>query len=467
MFRGWTNRWDEFAVFVDTGAAYLAYIAAVHLYLDWVNPRVDTVHLLGFYFSFSFVAILVSWIALKLNFKGYSRRWNQLPGEMGMLLLANLGAGTALAVVIFAFKATWFSREIFVLFPALAFIFQTTVHSVVKIGVGRLRVAGRDQRQLVVIGHVRRVEVFARTVAMVPEAGMHVVGKFPLDLGDHEAGVEVLSQLRRMLTESVVDSVVLALPVADEVMMEVLSICRRQGKEVRMVLDEVGALARRSRLYDFYGNSVLVVDSWQHEVVARAVIKRVMDVVVATIGIIVASPIMAAIAVAIKLEDRNGSIFFRQERVGLNGRRFQCYKFRTMVPNAEALKEQLNHLNVMSGPVFKIPDDPRVTPIGKFLRRTSLDELPQLFNVVLGNMSMVGPRPALPAEVMEYDEGYRRRLSVRPGLTCLWQISGRNEVDFADWMELDMEYIDSWSIALDLKIMAKTIPAVLQQRGAH
>ncbi len=176
---------------------------------------------------------------------------------------------------------------------------------------------------------------------------------------------------------------------------------------------------------------------------------------------------MAAIAIAIKLEDPSGSILFRQERVGLNGRRFRCYKFRTMVPDAEALKERLNHLNVMSGPVFKIPDDPRVTRVGKFLRRTSLDELPQLFNVVLGSMSMVGPRPALPSEVLEYDEAYRRRLSVRPGLTCLWQISGRNEVDFADWMELDMEYIDSWSIGLDLKIMAKTIPAVLQQRGAH
>ncbi len=467
MFRGWTNRWDEFAVFVDTGAAYLAYIAAVHLYLHWINPKVDTVRLLGFYFSFSFVAILVSWVSLKLNFKGYSRRWNQLPAEMGMLLLANMGAGTALAVLIFAFKATWFSRAIFLIFPALAFLFQTMVHSAVKIGVGRLRLSGRDQRRLVVIGHARRVDVFSKTVAMVPEAGMRVVGKFPVDLGDREAGAKVVSQLRLMLAESVVDSVVLALPVADDVMMDVLSICRRQGKEVRMVLDEVGALARRSRLYDFYGNSVLVVDSWQHQVVARAYIKRLIDVVVASIGIVVSTPIMAAIAIAIKLEDPSGSILFRQERVGLNGRRFRCYKFRTMVPDAEALKERLNHLNVMSGPVFKIPDDPRVTRVGKFLRRTSLDELPQLFNVVLGSMSMVGPRPALPSEVLEYDEAYRRRLSVRPGLTCLWQISGRNEVDFADWMELDMEYIDSWSIGLDLKIMAKTIPAVLQQRGAH
>lgn len=138
-----------------------------------------------------------------------------------------------------------------------------------------------------------------------------------------------------------------------------------------------------------------------------------------------------------------------------------------MVPNAESLKEEIAHLNVMSGPVFKVPDDPRVTRIGKFLRKTSLDELPQLLNVLLGHMSLVGPRPALPSEVERYGEDYRKRLSVRPGITCLWQISGRNEIDFEQWMQLDMEYIDSWSLLLDFKILLKTIPAVLQQKGAH
>ncbi len=467
MFKGWTNRWDEIAVFVDTGASYLAYILAVHLYLVLINPHVATMQLVGFYFSFSFVVILVSWVALKLNFKGYSRRWNQLPAEMGMLLLSNLGSVTALAVLIFAFKATWFSRMIFVLFPALAFLFQVFVHTIAKVGVGKIRLTGRDQRHLVVMGHPHRVETFSHTVDLVPEAGMRVVAVFPLALGDHEVGNLAVRDLRRLLAETVVDSVVLVLPITDDVMMEVLSTCRRQGKEVRMVLDEVGVLARRSRLYDFYGNSVLVVESWRHQVAARAAIKRAMDVVVASLGLIFSLPIMLTAAVAIKFEDPSAPILFGQERVGLNGRRFRCYKFRTMVPNAEALREKLSHLNVMSGPVFKIPDDPRVTRVGKFLRRASLDELPQLFNVVKGDMSMVGPRPALPAEVMQYDEAHRRRLSVKPGLTCLWQISGRSEVDFKDWMELDMEYIDSWSIGLDLKIMAKTIPAVLQQKGAH
>lgn len=176
---------------------------------------------------------------------------------------------------------------------------------------------------------------------------------------------------------------------------------------------------------------------------------------------------MLVSAVALKLTDWSGPVLFVQRRVGLNGREFPCLKFRTMVPNAEELKDQLAHLNVMSGPVFKIPDDPRVTRVGKWLRKTSIDELPQLFNVFLGHMSMVGPRPALPSEVKLYGPDFRKRLSVRPGITCLWQISGRNDVDFHDWMRLDMEYIDGWSLFLDIKIMAKTIPAVFQQRGAH
>ncbi|MBX5466997.1 MAG: sugar transferase [Firmicutes bacterium] len=467
MLRAWTNRWDELTVLIDTGAAYLAYVLAVHLYLSAINPKVATVQLISYYFSFSFVVIAVYWVALKFNFKGYSRRWNQLPAEVAMLFAANLEAGLALALIIFALKATWFSRAIYLLFPALSLAFQTLVHVAIKLGVGRLRGHGGDQRRLAVLGFPRRVAMFCETVEHVPEAGMRVVWAFPIPLGDREQSRQGVQRLRALLRETVVDTVVLALPVSDEVMMGAIESARRQGKEVRLVLDEVGALAHRARLYDFYGNSVLVVSaSRAHETVERWV-KRLIDVVGAAIGIVVFSPVMAAVALAIKIQEPDQPVLFVQERVGLNGRRFPCLKFRTMVPNAEALKPAIEHLNVMSGPVFKVPDDPRVTRVGRVLRRTSLDELPQLFNVLVGHMSLVGPRPALPSEVEQYGEEYRRRLSVRPGMTCLWQISGRNQVDFHEWMRLDMEYIDSWSLALDLRILAKTIPAVLQQRGAH
>lgn len=467
MFKSWTNRWDELAVFIDTGAAYLAYILAAHVYLYLMHPEIATAQLVSLYFSFSFVVIVVSWLALKLNFKGYSRRWNQLPAEMGMLLAVNIEVGVALSVLIFGFKATWFSRTIFLLFPVMAFVMQTFVHSVIKIGVGRSRKSGYDLRQLAVLGHPSRVGVFNDTVATVPEAGMRVVWSRAIPLGEQELARNALADLREAMRESVIDSVVLVLPIADEVMLDVVAAARRQGKEVRMVLDEVGAIARHSRLYDFYGNSVLEVDASAGRESAHRVFKRVLDVVGAAVGLVVTSPVILLAMAAIKLSDPNSPVFFVQQRVGLNGRTFPFLKFRTMVPNAESLKEQLSHMNVMSGPVFKIPNDPRVTPVGRLLRRTSLDELPQLINVLWGHMSLVGPRPALPSEVRQYGEDYRKRLSVRPGLTCLWQISGRNNIDFQEWMRLDMEYIDGWSLGLDMKIIAKTIPAVIQQRGAH
>lgn len=467
MFRGRTNRWDELAVFVDTAAAYVAYLVIVHVYLAWLNPRVATVRLVSFYFSFSVFVLAVSWLALKLNFRGYSRRWNQLPAEMAMLAISSVETGVAMALVIFVLKATWFSRAIFLLFPITALMFQTIVHSVIKLSLGHFRLSGRDQRRLVVIGYPKRVKIFSETVGSVPEAGMQVVDALPVALGETADARSAVDRLHQLFTSTVVDTVVIAMPATEELLMPAIQMARQQGKEVRLVLDEIGALAHKSRLYDFYGNSVLVVDSSRAHQTSRSLLKRTVDIITSAAAIILTSPIMLAVMIAIKIDDPKGSIFFVQQRVGLNGREFPCLKFRTMVPNAEELKDQLEHLNVMSGPVFKIPDDPRVTRVGKLLRKTSIDELPQLFNVFAGHMSMVGPRPALPSEVERYGPDYRKRLSVRPGITCLWQISGRNDIDFQDWMRLDMEYIDTWSLILDLKIMAKTIPAVFQQRGAH
>jgi exopolysaccharide biosynthesis polyprenyl glycosylphosphotransferase len=177
------------------------------------------------------------------------------------------------------------------------------------------------------------------------------------------------------------------------------------------------------------------------------------------------SPLLLVIALAIKLTSE-GPVIFSQERVGINGRVFKMYKFRSMVQDAEMLKSKLVYLNEMSGPVFKIRNDPRVTPVGKFLRKTSLDELPQLWNVLKGDMSLVGPRPPLPKEVDMYNLKHRKRLAVKPGITCIWQISGRNDVDFEQWMAMDAEYVDRWSLWLDMEILAKTVPVVLMRKGA-
>jgi exopolysaccharide biosynthesis polyprenyl glycosylphosphotransferase len=195
-------------------------------------------------------------------------------------------------------------------------------------------------------------------------------------------------------------------------------------------------------------------------------VRRILDVVLSSLILLFAGPLlMLPTAILIKLTSR-GPVLFEQERCGLHGRVFTMYKFRSMVDKAEKRRVELDGLNEMDGPVFKFSSDPRVTAVGRLLRRFSLDEFPQFFNVLKGDMSLVGPRPPLPQEVAHYQRWQRRRLSMKPGITCLWQISGRNEVSFEDWMKLDLTYIDNWSLLLDLKILLKTVPAVLLGRGA-
>lgn len=208
-----------------------------------------------------------------------------------------------------------------------------------------------------------------------------------------------------------------------------------------------------------------VVMLFRQKMLLQLFIKRVADLVLSCLLLMLLSPLLIAVAVLIKLTSP-GPVMFSQERVGRNKRRFRIYKFRSMVANAEMEKEKLVHLNEMDGPVFKIRTDPRVTPLGRFIRRTSIDELPQLLNVLCGDMSLVGPRPPLPTEVEMYEWLYHQRLSIKPGLTCLWQVNGRNQISFQEWMELDKQYIDNWSLWLDLKILVKTVPVVLLGKGA-
>lgn len=194
--------------------------------------------------------------------------------------------------------------------------------------------------------------------------------------------------------------------------------------------------------------------------------KRVLDVILSLLGLLGTSVIMLLVAMAIKLEDPKGPIFFSQNRCGINGKIFKIYKFRSMYVDAEQRLDELLHLNEQSGPVFKMKNDPRITKVGKFIRKTSLDELPQLINVLKGEMSIVGPRPALVSEVEQYTNYQKQRLCVKPGLTCIWQVSGRNNVGFDEWVEMDIEYINKQSIGLDLKLIALTIPALLGDKNA-
>ncbi len=277
-----------------------------------------------------------------------------------------------------------------------------------------------------------------------------------------------LERLVELLHEHSINGVIIAARRSSFDQVEgVINACELEGVEVWLMADFFKPQISRTSFDDFYGHPMMVFRtvpeaSWQ------GVIKQGFDFIGALLLLTSLSWLFAMLALLVKLTSR-GPIFFRQQRSGLNGRPFTLYKFRTMVTNAEQLKHELAAMNEMSGPVFKVSKDPRITPFGRLLRKFSLDEFPQLYNVLRGEMSLVGPRPLPVDEVKRFhDLAHRRRLSVKPGLTCLWQIRGRNNVkDFKDWVRLDLEYIDNWSLWLDFKILCRTVPVVLLGTGAH
>lgn len=198
----------------------------------------------------------------------------------------------------------------------------------------------------------------------------------------------------------------------------------------------------------------------------QVAVKRLMDIVASALAIVVLTPVLLSVALLIRVTSR-GPVLYVQERVGRDGAPFRMVKFRSMYRDAHERRSEHAELNIHQGPIFKIRDDPRITPVGRAMRRLSIDELPQFFNVLMGSMSLVGPRPALPEEFLDYTERERQRLLVKPGVTCIWQVSGRSDVDFDTWIDMDLEYIEDWSLRMDLKLLAKTVPAVITGRGAY
>jgi len=274
-----------------------------------------------------------------------------------------------------------------------------------------------------------------------------------------------IDDIPRIVESNVVDDVIFAVHRRDLDRLEDLFLSlQEQGIRTRFAMDLFPHTRARVQLEELDGIPLLSFATTPTSQI-QLMAKRAVDVTLAALLLLLGAPVVLMVALLIKLTS-GGNILFRQTRCGLNGRFFTLYKFRTMVEGAEDRRLELLHLNEMNGPVFKLRSDPRVTFLGRFLRRFSLDELPQLWNVLRGDMSLVGPRPPIPEEVAKYQRWQRRRLAMKPGLTCLWQISGRNDLDFDRWMQLDLEYIDSWTPMLDFKILLKTIPAVLSGKGA-
>jgi exopolysaccharide biosynthesis polyprenyl glycosylphosphotransferase len=307
-------------------------------------------------------------------------------------------------------------------------------------------------------------------VALPGEAGM------PLAADENPSSVMMPPEARllggiedmpRILQDEVVDEIVFAgMGCRDIDRFEpIFRQCEELGIKTSLAADLFPrSIARISLDYLDHVPLITFTSAPDHEL--ALFVKRLVDVVLASLLLLIVSPLMALVGLIIRFTSP-GPVFYHQIRCGLYGRRFKLIKFRSMINGAEDVLWEIRHLNEMSGPVFKMRNDPRVTPFGHFLRRTSIDELPQFWNVLKGEMSLVGPRAPLPDEVAAYANGQRRRLSVKPGITCLWQVSGRNQIDFEQWMALDLQYIDNWSLLLDLQILARTLPVVLLGRGAH
>jgi len=277
--------------------------------------------------------------------------------------------------------------------------------------------------------------------------------------------VKALSELPAMLRRHVIDEIIFTVEgVKLAELEEIFLLCDEEGVKTRVAMDLFPHVNSRVYLEGFGDIPLLTFSATPHDEL-RLFVKRLIDVLASAAALVVLAIPMGVLAALVRLTSK-GPVIFLQERCGLNGRRFVFYKLRSMVENAEDLKTTLEHLNEKDGPVFKISNDPRLTPIGRYLRRYSIDEWPQLWNVLRGDMSLVGPRPAIPSEIDRYETWQRRRLRMRPGLTCLWAIKGRDAIGFDTWMKLDLEYIDSWSLWLDLKIIFQTIPMVVGGRGA-
>ena len=338
------------------------------------------------------------------------------------------------------------------------------------------RKSGYNYRNLLFVGINDHALSVAKKILAKPELGFRIVGfvaEEPSDSGmlptTGRSDWRVLGgidEMKEILERESVDEIMACLPIDSkiEVLARVTGYARDLGVVMRLVPGEVERRVLEGFHFEYFDDE-FVITLFRERMIGQLFMKRVLDVVLSSVMLLALSPVFLVIAVCIKANG-SGPVFFTQERVGLNKRKFRMIKFRSMCDDAEEMRDSVSHLNEADGPVFKIQNDPRVTHVGKFLRRSSLDELPQLWNVLRGEMSLVGPRPPLPEEVDRYDWMFRKRLSVKPGMTCIWQISGRSDVSFARWMRMDQDYVENWSLWLDLRILMKTIPAVLTSRGA-
>lgn len=374
--------------------------------------------------------------------------------------------------LLFFLEIQYISRLVIFIFVCVEFVVLVLSRAVMKLYFARSIADGENLLRILIIGTGDRAKELVSELQKQAEWGVIIIGFLdpdPQRVGHELDGVPVIGTLdsvSEVLKKHVVDEVIIAMPRSLLQDAESIAIaCEEEGIKLRFMADLFSVQVTRISLAQVGGIPLLTMEPVARDR-EKLLLKRLLDLLLTILAMPVLLPLMAVVAIAIR-RDSPGPVFFVQQRVGLRKHLFPMYKFRSMYTDAEEKLKELEHLNEADGPIFKMTNDPRVTRVGNFIRRTSLDELPQLFNVLRGEMSLVGPRPMSIRDVDLFDKGIqRKRFSVKPGITCIWQISGRSNLPFSKWLELDLEYIENWSLLLDLKILIKTIPAVLKSRGA-
>jgi exopolysaccharide biosynthesis polyprenyl glycosylphosphotransferase len=416
------------------------------------------------------VAYAVGWVGVLL-FHGLYRpraRWS-IRGEAGDILRATVTMALLTLSVLFVFRLPDVSRLFLVFLFPVQYMVTLGTRALLRITFETMRKRGYNTRYTVVLGAGPRGRAYATRVEAHQELGLRISGfldddaAFAADLPNGWSYLGSLTRLEGILHDRVIDEVAICLPFTQWTLIDgIARLCEEEGKIVRIPMDVIERTISTGRVEELDGVPVFSLVSGPDRAVALA-IKRLIDLAAGLLGLVLLSPLLAMLALAIVLDDGR-PVVFAQGRVGLHGRSFRMLKFRSMRRDAEAMREALLAANEIEGPAFKITSDPRLTRVGRVIRRFSLDELPQLWNVVRGDMSLVGPRPPLPGEVAAYDLWHRRRLSMKPGMTGLWQVRSRRAADFDQWVAADLEYIDRWSLALDAQILIRTIPAALEGR---
>ena len=420
------------------------------------------------------MAFLLVWHGLFSFFKLYhSRRLTTIQEDMLEIFKAATFGTFVLMLGSIFFNIRLVNGLFLGVFWSAAVLGTMASRLILKYGLKKIRNRGRNLRSILVVGTSSRALRFVDKVLNTPEFGYRIMGF--VDEGSGMMGFEKsghhlvadFNSLPALLRTAVIDEVVICLPIKSYYpqISQIVSDCERQGILVRFPSDFFNLKLGRVRPEEQEEDAFITVSTGRMEG-TPVMVKYILDFFGSLLLLIVLSPLLLAVALLLMMTS-SGPVFFIQDRVGLHKRIFRLYKFRTMVADAEARIAALETLNEIDGPAFKIRNDPRITGIGNFLRKTSIDELPQLINVLKGEMSLVGPRPLPVRDYNGFDQDWqRRRFSVRPGITCLWQINGRCSVSFSEWMKMDMQYIDQWSFWLDLKILVLTIPAALRGSGA-